>query len=44
MTDWLQSGLTIFVILALTFIVWSRITGQGVGEILSELKEFMFGK
>ena len=42
-TDYLGISLTIIIILGILFIVWSKVTGQTVGELLSEIRDFIKG-
>lgn len=41
--DWLGMGLTVAIILFIILIVWSKIQGDKIIDILSDIREFMKG-
>jgi hypothetical protein len=42
--DWLGTGISLLIIIALILIVWAKVQGDTVIEILREIKELMSEK
>jgi len=43
MIDWVGTSITLLIIVFLILIVWSKIQGDPIIEILSEMRDFMKG-
>ena len=42
-TDWLGMGLTVLIILFIILIIWAKVQGDRLIDVLSEIKDFMRG-
>lgn len=43
MTDWLGTGITVAIILFIILIIWAKIQGDNIIDILAEIRDFMKG-
>jgi hypothetical protein len=43
-TDWIGLGITIAIVLFLVLLVWAKMQGDTIIEILSEIRDFMRGE
>ena len=43
-TDWLGIGLTLIIILAIILIIWAKIQGDRVVDVLAQIRDLMRGE
>ena len=43
-TDWLGIGLTLIIILAIILIIWAKIQGDKVVDVLAQIRDLMRGE
>lgn len=41
MTDWLGTGITLLIILFIILIIWSKIQGDTIIDLLQDIKDFV---